>query len=354
MTRRVEDLQMLGLSSEDVKAQDSQRSIRKAFLRLSKTHHPDKGGTNEGFQKLTEAYYRLREEEAQGGQSDEQEQNASAQRAEERSDHDSGTSWQEYDYYNFWQHEFFHFFRQNSYHDYGHSDEDNSYQEYGYSDEEDGFRSWEQEAYDRKKSWSEIHKQQLKVGVDFRDANAINEADACVFCGQNKPIEKRKAKNHGVKWIEYTESTKPRPGKEEGYNTCWICKTNHISVMTEKMGKTKFAKKLEDSSIFQQLRRVRCTFTAQPKTAFCKGPRTSEYFWYPDLETAALAAGWKPRGKQKERVPWEPQNNKMRKVPPTPTTLAVAVTPGSSTKKTKRRRSEDDDKKPSAKRGLKF
>lgn len=61
---RGEDLHTLGLSSEDDEAQDSQRKIRKAFLRLSRKHHPDKGGTNEGFQKLSEAYYRLRDEEA--------------------------------------------------------------------------------------------------------------------------------------------------------------------------------------------------------------------------------------------------------------------------------------------------
>ena len=40
MTRE-EDLRMLGLSTEDDDAQDSQRRIRKAFLRLSSNHHPD-------------------------------------------------------------------------------------------------------------------------------------------------------------------------------------------------------------------------------------------------------------------------------------------------------------------------
>ncbi len=330
---RGEDLHTLGLSSEEDEAQDGQRRIRLAYLRLSRKHHPDKGGTNEGFQKLSAAYYRLREDEAQGQSGEDQ--NAS-ERAEERSDQDS--SWQDYEYDNFWHHEFFNFFRQNF------------SQEYGYSDEEDDdFYTWEQEAYERKKEWSNIHKQQLKAGVDYCDVEATKESDCSVFCGENKPIKKEKAENNGVEWEEYVESTKPRAGKEEGYNTCWICKTKHISVLTEASAKTNFAKKLKDSSIFKELRRAEYTFTAQPKTEFCPEPRTSEYFWYPDLEAAALAAGWKPRGERKESVPWQPKNRK--KITPT---AAAAVTPGSSTKKSKRRRSEDDDKKPSAKRVLKF
>ena len=336
---RGEDLHTLCLSSDDDEAQDSQRRIRKAFLRLSRKHHPDKGGTNEGFRKLSEAYYRLREEEAQG-QSDEQQEHDASDTAEERSD--QGSSWQDYDYHHFWQEQFFNFFRQNS------------YQEHEHGDEEDDFYSWEQEAYERKKAWSNIHKQQLKAGVDFRDAKAKG-SDACVFCGDNKPIKQKKAKQNGIEWDEYVESTRPRPGKEERYNTCWVCKTNHKSVMTEAMAKTKFAKKLNGSSIFQELRRAEYTFTAQPTTDLYENTRNSEYFWYPDLEAAALAAGWKPRGKQKEYVPWWPKNRRKMKAPTTPSTSVRTITPGSSTKRAKRRRSEEeDDRKPSAKRGLKF
>ena len=158
MMTRGEDLHMLGLSSEDYEAQDSQRRIRKAFLHLSRTHHPDKGGTNEGFQKLSQAYYRLRDGEAQGARDDHQEEHEDSESAEERGD--QGSSWQDHDYYNFWQDEFFNFFRQNS------------NQDYGYSDEEDDFYDWEQHAYERKKAMSDMHKQQLKAGIDFRDTKA--------------------------------------------------------------------------------------------------------------------------------------------------------------------------------------
>jgi len=246
MTRH-EDLHTLGLSSEDDEAQDSQLRIRKAFLRLSHTHHPDKVGTNEEFQNLSEAYYRLRDEEAQGG-NDGQEEHEDSDSAEERSD--QGSSWQDHGYYNFWQDEFFNFFRQYF------------YQDYGYSDEEDDFYDWEQQAYERKKAMSNMHKQQLKAGVDFRDTKARKESDACVFCGDNKPINQRKAKKNGIEWDEYVESKRPRPGEEDGYNTCWVCKTNHKSVMTQAMAKTNFAKNLDGSSIFQELRRAKYFYGA--------------------------------------------------------------------------------------------
>jgi hypothetical protein len=137
-----------------------------------------------------------------------------------------------------------------------------------------------------------------------------------------KTSQSTRRRRSGVEWEEYVESTKPRAEKEEGYNTCWICKTKHISVLTEAMAKMKFAKKLEDSSIFKELRRTEYTFTAQPKTGFCKELRTSEYFWYPDLEAAALAAGWKLAENKRNR----------KKIT---STVAATVTPGSSTKKSK-------------------
>ena len=335
---RSEDLHTLGLSSEDDEAQDSQRRIRKAFLRLSRTHHPDKGGSNEGFQKLSAAYYRLRDEGAQV-ERDVQDEDEDSDATEEHDDQSS--SWEDYEFYNFWHQEFFNFFRQNS------------YEEYEYSDVEDDFYSWEQEAYERKKAWSNIHKQKLKAGIDFRDSKANREKDACVFCGENKPIQLKEAKKNGIVWDEYVKSMRPRTGEEDGYNTCWVCKAKHKSVMTEAMAKTKFAKKLNGSSIFRELRRAKYTFSAQPATDLCEFTRTSEYFWYPDVEKAALAAGWKPRGKQKESVPWWPKNKKL-KATTTPSTSVAAITPGSSTKRKKRRRSDGDDRKPSAKRGLKL
>ncbi len=77
------------------------------------------------------------------------------------------------------------------------------------------------------------------------------------------------------------------------------------------------------SSIFMELRSAEYTFIAQPRTDLYQGEtRVSEYFWYPDLEAAALSSGWKPRGKMKGFVPWQPKNN--RKV------LPMTLTPKSS------------------------
>jgi len=332
---RGEDLQTLGLSDDEAR---NQRRIRLAFLRLSKVHHPDKGGTNEGFQKLSEAYYRLRAENNQGGDRDEHP--AGDASGEEQNDDDGfeGQSDDDYDYYNFWQNEFFSFFRQSYYHTYTQSD-----------DEEEDFHDWEQEAYERKKQWSQIHRQQLKTGVDFRDVLAKGKADSCIFCGKNKPIKKKKAESNGVDWDSYVQSVQPRAGKDFGYNTCWVCKTNHDSVLTEAMAKNKFAKKLKNSSIFMELRNAEYTFTAQPRTDLYEGEtRVSEYFWYPDLEAAALASGWKPRGKMKDSVPWQPKNRKVHPMTFTPKSSAI-ITPD---KKRKRPHNDDDDKKPSAKRKL--
>ena len=342
---RGEDLQTLCLSSDDDEALDGQRRIRKAFLRLSRIHHPDKGGTKEGFQKLSAAYYRLRVEEGQ--ECGDVHNEPSGARAEEQ--RDDGSSGQEYYYHNFWQNEFHDFFHRHYY------QEDSQEDEEEYFDEEEEFSQWEQSAFERSKAWSEHHKQQLKKGKDFRDRKAKGDADTCQFCGVNKPIKKQRAKSNGVNWEKYVQSINHSQFEAgEGYNTCWVCKTNHISVLTESMAKRKFAKKLENSTVFRDCKRAKYTFTQQPVTSLCEETRISEYYWYPDLEEAALDAGWKPHGQTKESVPWQPKNGKKRKVPTTPTISAVAVTPGSSARKKKRRCSEDGDKKPSAKRGLKF
>lgn len=332
---RGEDLQTLGLSDDEAR---NPRRIRLAFLRLSKVTHPDKGGTNEGFQKLSEAYYRLRAENNQGGDRDEHPAGDASGEGQNYDDGFEGQRDDDFDYYNFWQNEFFSFFRQSYYHAYTQSD-----------DEEEDFHDWEQEAYERKKQWSQIHRQQLKTGVDFRDVKAKGKADACIFCGKNKPIKKKKAESNGVDWDSYVQSVTPRPGKDFGYNTCWVCKSNHESVLTEAMAKNKFAKKLKNSSIFMELRSAEYTFTAQPRTDLYQGEtRVSEYFWYPDLEAAALASGWKPRGKMKGSVPWQPKNRKVLHMTLTPKSSAI-ITPD---KKRKRPHNDDDDKKPSAKRKL--
>lgn len=54
---REDDLSELGLSKDASFPQTSN-----AYLRLSLQRHPDKGGTNEGFQTFTSVYPRLKQE----------------------------------------------------------------------------------------------------------------------------------------------------------------------------------------------------------------------------------------------------------------------------------------------------
>ena len=106
--------------------------------------------------------------------------------------------------------------------------------------------------------------------------------------------------------------------------------------MTEKMAVKKFAKTLEPTTtgpfgdyrfLFWVLRKTDgYTFHHQPKTVFHDGPtKNSLYFWYPDLEDAALARGWKPRGKKKDEVPWTRKDY--------PSTLATPSTPPKTKKR---------------------
>ena len=55
MPSRALDLAALGLAAEE----NDETAIRRAFLRKSRTAHPDKGGTNEEFVALRDAYERL-------------------------------------------------------------------------------------------------------------------------------------------------------------------------------------------------------------------------------------------------------------------------------------------------------
>ena len=51
-----DDLAELGLSPGD---EGDKKKIRKAYLKLSCSRHPDKGGSTESFQRLSNAYTRL-------------------------------------------------------------------------------------------------------------------------------------------------------------------------------------------------------------------------------------------------------------------------------------------------------
>ena len=236
---------------------------------------------------------------------------------------------------------------------------------YGYYNEDDfdvyatRFASWEEEREARRRAWSEFHKRQVKRGNDFRDGKATKESDICMFCGKNTAITKSKAEENGLDWEEYIESTKVEGFP--GYFTCWACKSNHVSVLTEKKACSMFAKKLNIqissdtggtyNPIFKELRQNGRSFHHQPVTNLFEGEtRNSEYYWYPDLEREALARGWKPRGDKKKSVPWQRKDISSSASRPLKK-KAANVTPFTLSAKKRRKtdESDDDDRKPSAK-----
>ena len=172
----------------------------------------------------------------------------------------------------------------------------------------DEFRERWQKAAQRRHARE--RRENLKHNYDYRDRKSRTiDDEPCMFCGVNRGISKMDALTDGLHWEEYASHP-------ENYRTCWTCKSNHISVMTESMAIQKFAKKLSAPTVksadgethrfvFQQLRDKSCAFHHQPRTCHYKEEtRISEYFWYPDLEKEALNLGWLPRGKKKEQVPW--------------------------------------------------
>lgn len=278
---KAEDLAELGLAdNEDV----DERTIRKAYLRLSRSRHPDKGGTKESFQLLVNAYERLRSDTYA----------ANVEEKEEDQGGGCGGGGGEYDE-GFW-YDAHHDFFQRAW-------------EYGWADDAPEFENYHENWHESAKERARRRREDIRAGYDWRDRKAKASDEKCMFCGVNAPITKRKAKAEGLNWEEYS-------AHPDGLKTCWVCKDKHISVMTENMAIKKFGKKLdymvtssrtgtEYRPVFWFLKCKGRSFHHQPKTNYCEVPtRNSEYYWYPDLETEALSLGWKPRGKQKEEVPW--------------------------------------------------
>ncbi len=140
---------------------------------------------------------------------------------------------------------------------------------------------------------------------------------------KNKPITKEKAAKNGLNWDEYSRGVEGYPR----YTTCWICKDQHKSVLTEAQACMKFSKKLAFTAeskrsgnnyrpVFWLLKNANRTFHQQP--AVSVQTRNSEYYWYPDLEREALARGWKPRGAMKNSVPWDRKDRPTRETVSTP------------------------------------
>jgi hypothetical protein len=286
---RAEDLSELGLAHAA-----EERAIRKAYLSLSKSRHPDKGGSKESFQRLSSAYMRL---SSSGSSCNFEASPAAAHHDGSNNDSEEQDDGDYSDDDEYWYQEYYDFFPRAWRHGFS-GDDDDDFDEY--------FRNWRETSKCRR---ARQRQEDLKRGYDYRDDKPQKGQAKCMFCGVNRAITREGALESGLDWDEYS-------AHPDGYQTCWICKDKHVSVMTKAMACKKFAKVLdfkipssrtgvEYHPVFWFLKLDGKSFHHQPITTNCEGPtRNSEYYWYPDLEDEAFARGWKPRGTQKEEVPW--------------------------------------------------
>lgn len=314
-------------------------AIRKQYLRLSKSRHPDKGGSKEAFQELVNAYEFLKSEAPKSAASKTPRPSSgkptSNKAPEPNTDSESSDTDEEEYYADGFGYYGFHYEFHRKY--------DSS--SWGEGEQEDDYFAdfFERSREKAKKEYARQRRENVKMGYDYRDELATG-GETCMFCGERTAITKEDAEDHGLNWKEYS-------AHPEGYRTCWACKNNQTSVMTECMATKKFAKKLdftwegpyggEYRPVFWLLRKGEQSFHHQPQTTRANGPtRNSVFYWYPDLEQEALARGWKPRGKKKEEVPWT-RKDRARKVPQTPNRRtkkrSTPVTPSPKRKRAKRR-----------------
>lgn len=318
LNSKQKDLAELGLKDET----PTETQIRKAYVLLAKTRHPDKGGTTDSFQKLVNAYERLNANSYQkrtpassaGRPKPSRQQPESEEESEE--DDDAG------DDSEFWYEAHFNFFH--GWEGFYHEDFDDEDEEY--------FRHWYKS---EKQRYTRQRREDIKRGYDRRDqkAHGTDEEESCMFCGENQGIKKEDAESSGLKWEEYIQ----HPAK---YRTCWACLRSHKSVMTKSMALKKFGKKLDyqiESSkgglyhpVFWFLQLHEKTFHYQPNIG--RLTLNSQYFWYPDLEEEALERGWKPRGHDKLLVPWKRKDVGATKK------RAIVVTPQRAQKRQRKKR----------------
>jgi curved DNA-binding protein CbpA len=305
---------------------ESEKEITKKYRKLALSRHPDKpGGTKEAFQILVSAYELLIK--ASGTK---EASTRNPNKRKKRADPDSDDEYED-SFSGSWGYDFHHdFFSAGGFYSSHTPDNENDWEEFFQQQRETARRRYERQ-----------RREHIRQGYDYRDRRGNKDGEDCLcqFCGVNAAIDEESAKSSGIEWEEYQSHP-------EGYRTCWICKNKHISVMTESMAIKKFAKVLEPKRqgsygdyrfIFWILRKEHRVFHHQPKSVFCDGPtRNSLYYWYPDLEDAALAAGWKPRGKKKDEVPWKPKPSQIRKELPGLSTIVVSHSTKRNGKKRKR------------------
>ena len=374
MVSQSEDLSELGLNANN--GVPDGKAIRLAYLRLSKSRHPDKGGTKEAFQRLSNAYQRLisnyrypaatrttssrpetnyrrpqwnsntaggtrfkpkpsntaRPEPPPASSSQGTRQTSSSQPDQ---DPNASSGNRDPDDYEFWDEEYFYFFRRQWK---GHCDRDKKFDDYTY------FTRWETATRQQR---ARERYQNVKRGYDYRDKRAVTAANGkssrakcCTFCGKNRPITKRDAEKHGLAWNEYNRN-KNKYGYPT-YRTCWACKNSHNSVLTEKQAIAKFVTDkvhvLEGTNVFLNLRQMERSFHHQPVTDYAEITLNSEYFWYPDVEKEALARGWRPRGTKRLEVPWIPKNLEPKRPPIMAPTESQRMHQTDQTRTPKRRR----------------
>ena len=284
MPSRALDLAALGLAAEE----NDKTAIRRAFLRKSRTAHPDKGGTNEAFVALRDAYERLQKNVYAAS--------ALPPRASQNN-HGSHPFYGDYgDYYD-------DCFGGESHYDWY----DYDWFEENYEEDEDAFHKkfhkremTEEERRARRQSFLKRNKDPLK-----RDRKAKPGEPKCDSCRYNRGITRDDADSWGLDYSAYSRHPESRI-------TCWICKLKFKTVLTKRKAEEKSWKDAEGkrlgkvldgkAGLFRILREDNRTFCQHPKTEYQEDTRLSEYYWVEDLQKIAQKQPAIPRSPKKKRV----------------------------------------------------
>lgn len=244
--------------------------VHKAYLLKALILHPDRGGTKFAFQRLVNAFERLKRRLQEEG-------NSGDQTVTQLDFYSTDEQEEEY-----WYKQHYNFFVRAW--DYSFQNQQ-EYQTY--------FDNWHREQ-------TKAREKYLKL-VKSTSTTPPGE-QLCMFCGSSGVITKKEAEAFGLDWQEYC-------AHPEGYKTCWPCKEGNLSVVSEKTCLLKFNKKLSvavtSNTGFEY--NPFFAFLQESKRCFHQTTHNKEitYYWYPDLEMEAYALGWKPRGKKKQQEgPW--------------------------------------------------
>lgn len=270
MPSRVADLAELGLAP----GEKDDGVIRKAFLRKTLQAHPDKGGSEEQFNALKNAYERLK--------TDPYAASAPPPHARQNSNQAG---------------------RSNRGGDYNWYDRAWARNQWRYSNSNFGrfhktFQKREMTEKEKRERRAWFIKNHKDPHYPPRDKKAEPGEPSCIFCRLNRGITEEDAtvkdKKMGMKGMRFDMYTcHPR-----GRITCWICLLRHETVMTKSMAMStswkdangfRLGKVLEHRpNVFAQLTAERKTFKYQPVAERCRVPtRNSEYFWVEDLQEIA-------------------------------------------------------------------